>query len=222
MDIKDKKVVIFDLDDTLYKEVDYVKSAFTEIAKYLSNNTVSLQAIVLNEMLRLFNNNEEVFKTILKKFESNLSLEELIEIYRLHIPNVKLTSSTKKVLQTLLSNQVPMGLLTDGRSVQQRNKIQALKIEDFFEKIVISEEYGSEKPSKANYLIFEQFFEAEKYIYVGDNLKKDFISANYLGWKTVCLLDNGENIHKQDFNIPVQYLPQHSISQLDELLDLVF
>ena len=33
---------------------------------------------------------------------------------------------------------------------------------------------------------------------MGDNLKKDFLTPNRLGWQTVCLRDDGRNIHKQD------------------------
>ena len=221
MDTSNKKAIIFDLDDTLYKEVDYVKSAFTEIAKCISVDVGFQHSDILNEMLNLFHNNKEVFKTVLEKFDSNLSLEKLIYVYRAHVPEIELADSVKKVLQTLSDNEIPIGLLTDGRSVQQRNKIRALKIEDVFEKIVVSEEYGSEKPDKANYLVFEHFFDAERFVYVGDNLKKDFVSANYLGWETICLLDDGKNIHKQDFSLPSRYLPKHSIAHFDELLDLV-
>lgn len=38
------------------------------------------------------------------------------------------------------------------------------------------------------------------YMCVSDNLKKDFIAPNALGWETVCPLDDGRNIHKQDFD----------------------
>ena len=32
------KLVIFDLDDTLIPEIDYVKSGFKEVAKYIESN----------------------------------------------------------------------------------------------------------------------------------------------------------------------------------------
>ena len=32
----DKLVVVFDLDDTLYKEIEFLKSAYVEIAKVLT------------------------------------------------------------------------------------------------------------------------------------------------------------------------------------------
>ena len=35
-----KKVVVFDLDDTLYKEIDFVQSAYRHIAVLVSNANV--------------------------------------------------------------------------------------------------------------------------------------------------------------------------------------
>lgn len=54
----------------------------------------------------------------------------------------------------------------------------------------------------------------------GDNLRKDFITPNKLGWKTICLLDDGRNIHRQDFSCPEEYLPNVKIHTLKELLSL--
>ena len=54
------------------------------------------------------------------------------------------------------------------------------------------------------------------FYYIGDNVVKDFIAPNQLGWTTICLLDNGQNIHKQ---IPVEdeMKPQYEIENFDEL-----
>ena len=50
-------------------------------------------------------------------------------------------------------------------------------------------------------------------------MEKDFIAPNKLGWTTVCLLDNGMNIHKQR-KVDVQKSPLYFISSLKELLVL--
>ena len=36
------------------------------------------------------------------------------------------------------------------------------------------------------------------FTYVGDNLKKDFIAPYHLGWMTICLKDDGRNIHRKE------------------------
>ena len=46
------------------------------------------------------------------------------------------------------------------------------------------------------------------------------ITPNKLGWKTICLLDDGRNIHRQDFSCPEEYLPNVKIHTLKELLSL--
>jgi putative hydrolase of the HAD superfamily len=59
------------------------------------------------------------------------------------------------------------------------------------------------------------------YYYIGDNPAKDFVAPNRLGWNTVCLLDDGRNIHPQDFSLSSQMLPQHRISQLSEIENII-
>jgi putative hydrolase of the HAD superfamily len=130
---------------------------------------------------------------------------------------------TKEVLSTLhQSNNIILGLLTDGREVTQKNKIISLELNKYIYKknIVISESFGSEKPSVNNYLYFQQkYYDSNEFIYVGDNVSKDFIAPNQLNWITICLLDKGKNIHKQDFSFPFEYLPQYTISNMRELLN---
>ncbi len=89
-------------------------------------------------------------------------------------------------------------MITDGRTITQKNKLFALGINNLFEKIIISEDFGSEKPSILNYQIFEETFPDNHFSYIGDNTKKDFIAPAKLGWKMYCIKDDNSNIHKQD------------------------
>ena len=103
-------------------------------------------------------------------------------------------------MEALKNQGVRIGLITDGCSVQQRNKIEALGLRRWIEEedIIISEEFGSGKPALANFEYFmKRYPECHDFTYVGDNLKKDFIAPNALGWQTVCLKDDGRNIHRQ-------------------------
>ena len=88
-------------------------------------------------------------------------------------------------------------------------------LESWFSEIVISEEFGSAKPTEQNYRHFEQAFPSENFVYVGDNLAKDFVTPNRLGWTTVALLDRGENIHPQDWEqIELEFKPQFLVEKL--------
>ena len=94
-----KSFVVFDLDDTLYKEIEYLKSAFNEIA-ILIQNDIGLN--LFHEMLSLFHQQEDVFCTIIKKYNINAySKTNLIKIYREHYPNIKIDFTVQKILKKL-------------------------------------------------------------------------------------------------------------------------
>lgn len=117
-----------------------------------------------------------------------------------------------------------MGLITDGRSIQQRAKIKALGLNKYLSNIVISEEIGSDKPNLKNYQIFEEKYAEKKFkfLYIGDNLKKDFVTPNKLGWYTICLMDkDGLNVHSQNVLVANKFLPKIKINSIIELKDII-
>lgn len=205
------KIIVFDLDDTLIKEIDFLKSAFLGIASSLEEESESLY----KKMLNWYYNKENVFQNLVNVYPG-LCLDSINQMYRTHQPNLEQYSYVKVFLNKLKVLGYNLGLITDGFSITQRNKIKALGIEDLFDLIIISEEFGSEKPSLENYTAFHKF-NSDAYFYVGDNLKKDFFTPNKLGWTTICLLDDGYNIHSQDFSLQSDFLPKFKINTLHNL-----
>lgn len=80
-----------------------------------------------------------------------------------------------------------LGIISNGKSIQQRAKLSCTNIEKYFEIILISEETGFAKPS------VDIFYEAVKQsgekidsvIYVGDNIKTDILPCEKIGMKCV-------------------------------------
>ena len=215
--------IIFDLDDTLYKELDYVYSGFNHISNKINKKTKISKKELFEELISSFHAGENAFKNIKIKFSLRFSIKKMLDEYRNHNPNITLDSQTKNILDQLMQEKVLGGLLTDGRIIQQKNKIKSLGLNHYFENILISEEFGSEKPEINNYRFFmSQENLNNKYYYIGDNTNKDFISPNILGWTTICLLDNGRNIHKQNFNQNSQYLPKHQIKNISDILEIIY
>lgn len=212
--MKIRKTIVFDLDDTLVKEIDYLKSAFKQIADFVDNDDDDLY----NRIFDAYKCGADVFGDLERNY-ATFSKQELLSIYRNHIPNIELIDGGREILNYCKNKGYRMGLVTDGRSITQRNKIMALDIESYFDLIIVSEELGSEKPCLNNFTPFENF-EGEKY-YIGDNVSKDFIAPNTLGWNTVCLLDSGENIHKQSFNYPNINLPHFKIARLRDIIEVI-
>lgn len=209
------KYIIFDLDDTLYYEIDYLKSAYQEIASRIYKEDNHLY----NKILKLYQEGKNVFDYLELHF-STFSKNVLLEIYRNHFPSLTLNEGALEAINISKSNNYKIGLITDGRSVTQRNKLKALNIENVFDKIIISEEFGTPKPCEKNFLAFHEA-NVNEYFYIGDNPQKDFIAPNRLRWTTICLLDKGYNIHKQSFNIDKAFLPKYSITSLSDLSKLV-
>lgn len=220
--MENKKVfVAFDLDDTLYKEIDFLRSGYRKIAEYIQEKT-SLTSVYEN-MVQDYQNGKDVFQSLVDLASGKVTKEELLDIYRNHIPDISLNADAKVCLEQLHQKEIPMGIITDGRSKTQRNKILALGLEQWISESnwIISEEIEAEKPNEKGYLILEQKYPDYYYCYVGNNPKKDFRGANELGWTTICLLDSGEEIHPQNFALEDIYLPQIKIKQLQDILELI-
>lgn len=222
------KVVCFDLDDTLCKEIDYLKSAYQEIASYAAQQctgtNVPVQVLgvkAYEAMLEAYQDGKNAFEALNAFLGLEVPVADMLQMYREHKPEIVLDEYSVETLNSLKTEGCVFGLITDGRSVQQRNKILALDLQRWFDlkDIVISEEFGSEKPCQDNYAYFMDRYPSASFTYVGDNPKKDFFGANALGWDTVCLLDDGRNIHKQEFEkYNEEYQPKYKISKISELL----
>ena len=158
------KVIIFDLDDTLYNEIDY-----------LDGRRISLF------------------------MGAELTLRKLIDM------------------------GFVLGMITNGDTKTQMDKVKRLGLLRWIlkENIITAEMVDSYKPEDGMYRLFMERYPDAQFFYVGNNLEKDFLPANNLGWTTVCMLDNGRHIHPQDFTLPRPYLPKLKIRGISEILKIV-
>lgn len=215
------RVVVFDLDDTLYKERDYLQSAYREIAAVVESRP-GVPESVSDQMFCWWKKGDNVFRQLIDTYRLELTVDELLSIYRSHVPVIRLDDTISNLLDHLRLNSV-LGIISDGRSMTQRHKIEALGLSDYVDEqdILISEETGYEKPSDKPFRQIMERHPSRTYYYIGDNPAKDFEAPNRLGWTTVCLLDDGRNIHSQDFSLPIQMLPQYKVSQLTEIENII-
>lgn len=181
------KVILFDLDDTLYLERDYVYSGYKVVASFLEKKyNLSLKTTYLKMIDLSKESYDNVFNRLFDTYNikvGNDEIKKIIEIYKNHIPNIDLCEDSRKILENLLKKDIKLGLITDGDSIQQRNKIKGLDIEKYFEKIIITDELAPNrefwKPNKKAFEIMIDFFKEEpkNILYVGDNLNKDPFGA---------------------------------------------
>lgn len=209
-----RTVIVFDLDDTLYFEADYQLSGYKAIQKKIKN----LYGIEIPLMLRESSEDNDILSYICKELSLPETVKEsLLWFYRLHLPDIKLDEKVKLLLEQLDKSAMAVAILTDGRSVTQRLKLKALGLQHY--EVFISEEWQESKPGLKRFnAIAEKYSGASRFLYIGDNVKKDFIAPNALNWLTVGIRDQGRNIHPQNVKLePPTSLPKVWINNLSEL-----
>lgn len=211
-------VFAVDLDDTLYKELDYRRSGLIEVSRWIELISGFCVADQLEYLL--LSGCDDVLGGLCQYARLPKSFKEsALWVYRLHYPKISLTFETTKALEKMKElGQVVV--LSDGRSITQRQKLNALGLQEL--PVYISEDYESEKPELLRFERVMVDFPAEAYVYIGDNPRKDFIAPNALGWKTICIKDDGRNVHRQTgLDLTAGQMPNYWIDQLEDALNLI-
>lgn len=145
-------MIVFDLDDTLYKEADFVASGCRAIAAAAHEACPALSAADALEIIRSGDSTSAGFDALLAEIQrlspgNPFGISELLRVYRFHKPDISLSPEVRDTLDMLQRAGVRMGLITDGRAATQRAKIQALGLEQYFmpSNIIISAEIGADK-----------------------------------------------------------------------------
>lgn len=206
--------VVFDLDDTLYPEVDYVRSGITAVARTIKECFgTDLREALLDSWDA---GNSDFLATACRLLGQPDSLKEsLLWTYRLHHPSISLPPVSQEAIAECLGRGYQLAILTDGRSITQRLKLKALGLAHL--PAYISEDWLSEKPAPQRFSQIMVDIAAPHYIYIGDNPAKDFKAPNDLGWLTICVQHGGTGVHPQCEAISdPAFLPQSTATSVAE------
>ena len=179
--------VIYDLDDTLYSEKEYVKSGYQKVAKVLPQ-----VSNVEKKLWELFESKKPAIDELLtqENIQSEKIKQECLLAYRQQVPEIHLYEGVMEMLIELRGKGLKLGIITDGRPEGQRAKIQALGLESFVDHIIITDELGGPVFRKPNMTAFQIMKEKmnvlyDEMCYIGDNIKKDFIAPEKLGIRSI-------------------------------------
>ncbi|MBD5336109.1 MAG: HAD family hydrolase [Bacteroides sp.] len=214
-------IVAFDIDDTLVKEREFCLSGFRAVAamvcRTVGSDVITPEKIVsaMAEALSKRENHYQALEELLRLrcLTDSIDMAAVVGTCRNHPPTF--TEATVRRAQSMVSEVISRGfipaIISDGRTVTQRNKLKGLGIIDMFSPsdILISTEQGADKREA---LMFRRLMnlhpEENLFVYVGDNTSKDFTWPRRLGWKTVGLRDTDDtNIHPQTLDVPPENLP---------------
>lgn len=182
------KAVVFDLDDTLYMENEFVEYGL----KNAANVAETVYGIVnANEKIRsLYQESKaNVFDRLVnaeKIKDKETAVAGLVKAYRNCEPkNLHCNPGVLDLLKTLKKKGVRTGIITDGFADVQKSKIKALGIQEYIDEIVITDELGGVQCRKPNPIGFEKMLKMldvkpQEMVYIGDNPNKDFAIKKYL------------------------------------------
>lgn len=193
------KAVVFDLDDTLYSEEEYVKSGYHAIAQCIpevKNAEAKLWQAFKSKKLAIDDvlANEGIYSKELK--------QQCLEVYRFHQPDIHLYDGVLSMLIKLRQNGYLLGIITDGRPEGQRAKIKALNLKQFVDYIIVTDELGGiqfRKPCEMAFRIIRNHYGLpfEQIAYVGDNVTKDFQAPEQLGMRSIWV-NNANGLYKDN------------------------
>lgn len=191
------KVIVFDLDDTLFPEHEFVLSGFQVVSNWIATRYAIPGFFEVAWQLFEERKRNRIFDFTLKKLGVEYEpwmIQELVQIYRQHKPIISLHEDAKWAINHFKKHK-QLGIITDGYLTTQQNKVEALGIESSFDVIIYSDLYGREnwKPSPVPYQKIMQLikYQGKECVYVGDNPRKDFVTAKSLDWMTVQICRKG-------------------------------
>ncbi len=218
--------VLFDADETLFSFNSYL--GLTSMLKrygidFTLEDYEAFQAV--NKLLWVaYQNNEISAKDIQMRRFAKLSAQIGIDQLRL---NKELMAEMAKVslplagvpemLNALHQQGVKMGIITNGFTELQQNRLRNTQTEEFFEIVVVSEQIGVAKPDRQ---VFDYAFslmdeqDKTKVLMVGDTLASDILGGYNAGIDT-CWFNPKKTANDTEIH------PTYEISDIRSLIDIV-
>ncbi len=214
-------VIVLDVDDTLYLEVDFVKSGFRAAGRWLEaeHGVAGLHETAWTlfqsaDRTRVFN---LALEALYPEAPSGL-VKALIEVYRRHVPEIELALDARRLIDAYRDER--LAVITDGYAETQLRKVEALGLVEPCEPVVRTGVWGRDfwKPHPRGYRFIQDHYgvNGRDCVYIGDNPKKDFIGARALGWRTIRLRRKG-GLHAE-VDAAAGHDADHTITDLEALI----
>lgn len=169
--------VVFDLDDTLYSEKEYVRSGYRKIAQVFGDPELA------DRMWQVFLRGGKAIDETVRPEQRT----EALQIYRNHQPDIHFYPGVTDMIARIRTEK-KVGIITDGRPEGQWAKIKALDLNA--DEIIVTDELGGIEFRKPNPLAFQLMAERfavpyDRMVYIGDNIAKDFVGPESMGMNCI-------------------------------------
>ena len=190
-DVKKFKAVLWDLDDTLYSRVDAARQTFYGMFRehlYINRSDEFYEEAVGYMMTKVQRNSmihEGAFQALIEKYppDKEYIRDACVAYYYAHITDfAKPYKEQIEVIKKLRKLGIKTAIVTNIHKEQidsQKRKISVLELEPLFDAIVISAEFGVNKPDRR---IFDHAAKLlgvsnEECVFVGDDPTSDVLGA---------------------------------------------
>ena len=188
-----KPILVFDLDDTLYEELSYVRGGLAVVANYAARQTGQDEARLRGLFEQaLAEGRSGVFDRGLERAGVRTArlIRACVGVYRTHRPALSLWPTAERCLARFADHR--LFLVTDGNTSAQSRKVAALGLQARFEKVFLTYRYGRDRGKPSPYC-FERIraltgAPAGDIVYIADNPAKDFVGIRPLGFGTIRVL----------------------------------
>ncbi|MGH2105098.1 HAD family hydrolase [Aerococcus urinaeequi] len=221
------KALVFDLDDTLMPEYEYVFSGYRVLSNFLSKNYNLDRDKIYLQLVNLFQiDSKNVFNRLFDLYGisyGNEDIKELVVRYREHFPKVKPYNDVYRNLNIYRKQGYKLAIITDGFEQAQKNKIASLELEKYFDFILVTDEYGKDfwKPSPKPFEMVKNKLSVDfdEIMYIGDNPSKDFFIKKVYPITTV-KINRDKAIHRKEPYL-ADIKEDYTIENLDMLTSLL-
>jgi putative hydrolase of the HAD superfamily len=227
MTLRSAACVVFDVDDTLYLERDYVRSGFKAVDRLLLQQLglTGFEPIAWSLFEGGLRGNifDEALRRLDREPDRGL-IADMVGHYRNHEPAIRLLRDASACLGQL-SGRYRLAALTGGPPESQRRKVAALGLDNLVRHVVLSGECGPafDKPHVRAFELMEHETKTpgERCVYVADNPAKDFAGPKSREWRTVRVRREGA-LHVFADSGPDVDLEEQDLTRLGTILDAWF
>ena len=224
------KAVFFDIDDTLYDTSGFAKLARKAALNVMIDAGLPLTTDeayrLLREIIAEYGSNYDKHFNVLTKRVFGEEKPLLIALGMITYHNVKfallrLFPQTIETLIYLKTQGYNLGVISNGITIKQWEKLIRLDLHHFFDHVITSEEAGVEKPDKQ---IFEVALEkmgstAEESVMIGNKFSEDIMGALNIGISAILVnseLEEQDKVYLEKKGIKIDVLPH--IGELKNIL----
>lgn len=192
------RAILFDLDETLYRERRFALSGYAAVARILDARTGVPAGRIFRQLTGSIRRGGRAtaLQTLCAAEDwPQTWVPGLVQVIRTHTPTLQLPRESRQVLDEMRARW-RVAIVTNGLPSVQRRKVKALGLEALVDAVIYAEEHGtgSGKPDPAPFLAAARALDVrpDRCIFVGDDPVRDAGGAARVGIPAILLQRGGE------------------------------